>query len=307
MNKKYIADFTLLFVAFVWGTTFVVVQNAISFLQPHTFNAVRFFMAALLLSVWLVVFRRDEIKAINKKLLLSGMAIGFWLFIGYACQTIGLVYTTSSKAGFITGLSVVLVPLLSFFILKIKPGIYAIIGVCIATVGLYLLTMTGTAVLNIGDLLVFFCAIGFAMQIIYTGKYSLQYPSLSLTIIQISFVAILSSVCAFLFEDWQKAIQPEILFQREVVIALMVTSFLATAFAFLVQTYFQKYTSATHTALIFATEPVFAALTAFLFAGERMSVGGIIGSIFILLGMIFAEFPSKRKKAAENTIQEKAV
>lgn len=138
MNKKYIADFTLLFVAFVWGTTFVVVQNAISFLQPHTFNAVRFFMAALLLSVWLVVFRRDEIKAINKKLLLSGMAIGFWLFIGYACQTIGLVYTTSSKAGFITGLSVVLVPLLSFFILKIKPGIYAIIGVCIATVGLYL-------------------------------------------------------------------------------------------------------------------------------------------------------------------------
>lgn len=155
MNKKYIADFTLLFVAFVWGTTFVVVQNAISFLQPHTFNAVRFFMAALLLSVWLVVFRRDEIKAINKKLLLSGMAIGFWLFIGYACQTIGLVYTTSSKAGFITGLSVVLVPLLSFFILKIKPGIYAIIGVCIATVGLYLLTMTGTAVLNIGDLLVF--------------------------------------------------------------------------------------------------------------------------------------------------------
>lgn len=303
MNKKYIADFTLLFVAFVWGTTFVVVQNAISFLQPHTFNAVRFFMAALLLSVWLVVFRRDEIKAINKKLLLSGMAIGFWLFIGYACQTIGLVYTTSSKAGFITGLSVVLVPLLS----KIKPGIYAIIGVSIATVGLYLLTMSGTAILNIGDLLVFFCAIGFAMQIFYTGKYSSQYPSLSLTIIQISFVAILSSVCAFLFEDWQKAIQPEILFQREVVIALMVTSFLATAFAFLVQTYFQKYTSATHTALIFATEPVFAALTAFLFAGERMSVGGIIGSIFILLGMIFAEFPSKRKKAAENTIQEKAV
>jgi drug/metabolite transporter (DMT)-like permease len=117
----------------------------------------------------------------------------------------------------------------------------------------------------------------------------------------------LSSVCAFLFEDWQKAIQPEILFQREVVIALIVTSFLATAFAFLVQTYFQKYTSATHTALIFASEPVFAAFTAFLFAGERMSSGGIIGSIFILLGMIFAELPSKRKKSAENTIQEKAV
>lgn len=306
VKKTYIADIVLLFVAFIWGTTFVVVQNAISFLEPHSFNAVRFFIASILLGLWLIFFRRSELQYFNIRILLSGLAIGFWLFIGYAFQTLGLVYTTSSKAGFITGLSVVLVPLLSLFILKIKPGLNAIIGVCIATIGLYFLTMTGDAKLNIGDLFVFICAIGFAMQIVYTAKFANHFPTLLLTVIQISFVAILSGICAFLFEDWQLAVRPDIIFNQEIIIALLITSFLATAFAFFVQTYFQKHTSATHTALIFSTEPVFAAITGYLFADERMGISGIIGSLFILFGMILAEIPIFMKKTASKAIQEKA-
>ena len=99
LNRTYMADFVLLIVAFIWGSTFVVVQNAISFLDPHSFNSIRFLMAALILGGWLLFFRRDELKRLNKKLFISGIILGFWLFIGYSFQTIGLLYTTSSKAG----------------------------------------------------------------------------------------------------------------------------------------------------------------------------------------------------------------
>src|SRR5690606_33944107 len=106
------------------------------------------------------------------------------------------------------------------------------------------------------------------------------------TVVQIICVFLFSGICAFLFEDWQKVVDPEIVLRPEVIIALVITSVLATAFAFLAQTYFQKYTTATHTALIFSTEPVFAALTAFVFAGERLGMNGITGSLCILGGMI---------------------
>lgn len=114
---KYKADISLLFVAFVWGATFVVVQNAIAFLPPLLFNGVRFAIASILLWIWVFIFER---KPLDKQLIRAGFILGIWLCLGYAFQTIGLLYTTSSKAGFITGLNVVLVPFLSFMILKQK-------------------------------------------------------------------------------------------------------------------------------------------------------------------------------------------
>lgn len=288
------ADLTLLFVAFIWGTTFVIVQNAIAFLEPFTFNAVRFSIATLLLTSWLLIFHRKQLKACNRKLLFAGILIGFWLFIGYAAQTLGLLFTSSSKAGFITGLSVVLVPVLSLLLLKQKPGSSAIFGIIIATIGLYLLTMTDSVSLNIGDGLVLICAIGFALQIIYTGKYSSQFPSLFLTIIQISTVSLLSMIGAFFFEDWKLAFQPHIIFDDDVIIALLITSVFATALAFLAQTSVQKFTTSTRVALIFAMEPVFAAMTGFIWAQDRLSYSAILGCLLIFSGMIFAEMPIKK-------------
>lgn len=295
MKKSVIANLSLLFVAFIWGVTFVLVQNAISFLEPFSFNGVRFFIAAILLWTWLLLFKREQLSAMNRKLLLSGIFIGFWLFLGYALQTIGLLYTTSSKAGFITGLSVVLVPFLALIILRQLPTGQAIFGVLVATVGLYLLTMTDSTPLNIGDGFVFFCAIGFALHIVFTGKYSEKYPTLLLTVIQISTVAVLSISSAFLVEDWQQAVQPEIIFTPDVFVALMITALFATALAFVIQTNFQKYTTPTRVALIFATEPVFAAVTGFIWAGDRLSSSALFGCLLILFGMIFAELPKKRK------------
>ena len=296
MKVGKLADIVLLFVAFVWGATFVIVQGALDFLEPHSFNAVRFFIAASFLWGWLLLFQRNELKMAKRKIWVSGVILGFWLFIGYAFQTIGLTFTTSSKAGFITGLSVVLVPLISFFFFKTKLSIQALIGIFCATSGLYLLTLSPSSDLNIGDALVLVCAIGFALQIIYTGKYTKSYPTLLLTCIQISTVSLFSFVGALIFEDYSVIFQIEVITNNEVIFALLITSIFATALAFLAQTYFQKFTSAIHTALIFAMEPAFAAITAYIILHETLSFNGYIGSALIFIGMILAELPAFTKK-----------
>lgn len=294
MKKPIFADLSLLLVTIIWGSTFVLVQNAIDFLEPFSFNSIRFLAAAILLIFCLLIFEKKQLKQLNLKLLLSGVFIGFWLFLGYATQTIGLLYTTSSKAGFITGLNVVLVPIFSMMLLKQFPNRNAVLGVLTATIGLFLLTMTDVTSLNRGDGFVFICAISFALQIIYTGKFSNKYPTLLLTVIQISTVAILSILSSFLFEDWKKSVNPHILLKQDVLVALVITSIFATALAFLIQTNFQKYTSATRVALIFAMEPVFAAITGFYWANERLSYSALVGCCLIFAGMIFAEMPTNK-------------
>ncbi|MED1467979.1 DMT family transporter [Bacillus salipaludis] len=294
MKKPIIADISLLLVTLVWGTTFVLVQNAIDLLEPFSFNGVRFLIAALLLFICLILFDKKQLRLLNGKMLLSGVFIGFWLFLGYATQTIGLLYTTSSKAGFITGLSVVLVPLLSIFLAKQYPSLNAIFGVTTATIGLFFLTMTDVTGLNIGDGFVLVCAISFAMHIIMTGKFSSKYPSLLLTVIQITTVAVLSIISSFIFEDWKRSLDPGILLSNDVFIAIIITSVFATAAAFLIQTNFQKYTTATRVALIFAMEPVFAAVAGYFWAHDRLSISALFGCILIFAGMIIAEFPTDK-------------
>jgi drug/metabolite transporter (DMT)-like permease len=302
MKKSLIADMTLLFVVFIWGATFVMVQNAISFLEPFSFNAVRFFMAFLMLALWYLFLGRSKKNVWTKDMILAGVKIGIWLFLGYAFQTFGLLSTTPSKAGFITGLSVVLVPIFSMLLLKQRPSRNAIIGVAAATVGLYHMTVVESSALSAGDFLVFLCAISFAMQIIMTAKFAGQYPALPLTIVQIFTVALLSSLFGTIFEDAAVIFNKDIMVRPEVWIALFVTSTLATAFAFLAQTYFSAYTSATRVALIFAMEPVFAALTSFFWINERFTSITLLGCLFILSGMIFAELPVKSK--LENKIAD---
>ncbi|WP_066047712.1 DMT family transporter [Robertmurraya korlensis] len=295
MKKSLFADISLLMVALVWGSTFVLVQNAIATLPPNAFNAIRFFLAAFILGGWLLVFERKQLQQLNRSIITSGLLLGGWLFSGYAFQTVGLLYTSSSKAGFITGLSVVLVPLFSLLLLKQKPSRNAIIGVSIATIGLYLLTLTDMTSLNRGDALVLACAIGFAMHIIFTGRYSDKFPTLLLTVIQIFTVSILSGLLALLTEDYSLAFRIDILLEKNVLIALIITSVFATAIAFFAQTSFQKYTTPTRVALIFAMEPVFAAITAYVWANERLTPHALLGCFCIFAGMIFAELPMKKK------------
>ncbi|MCK1982509.1 MULTISPECIES: DMT family transporter [Peribacillus] len=295
MNKT--ADFSLLFVVFIWGVTFVMVQNALSFLDPFTFNAVRFFMAFVFLLIPYISTLHKKAKTWNKGLIIAGFHIGVWLFLGYGLQTIGLNYTTPAKTGFITGLSVVMVPVFSLLLLKHRLSRNTMIGVAAATIGLYLMTFADRSNLNIGDLLVFLCAISFAMQIITTARYAKTLPALPLTLIQVSTVSLLSFVSAFIFNENHSVIfSSEVMLKKDVWTALLVTAALATAFAFFAQTYFQAYTTPTRVALIFSMEPVFAALSSYILIGEKLTTASIIGCAFIFLGMIFAELPVKKKK-----------
>ncbi|WP_353936475.1 DMT family transporter [uncultured Brevibacillus sp.] len=293
MRKPWMADITLLLIAFIWGTTFLIVQQAIASLPPNTFNAVRFTVAALFLLLILAIKSPQQLKEWRRPLLKAGIILGFWLCLGYALQTVGLLYTTPSKAGFITGLSVVLVPLFSFMLMRERVKPVAVIGVILAAAGLYLLTQNQEFSFNLGDILVFGCAICFAMQIVFTGKYAPSFSALPLAIVQLGTVAVMSWIYSFFFEDWSRAFDPAIIFLPEVATGLVVTSIFATALAFLAQTALQKQTSSTRVALIFALEPVFAALTSYVFIHEVLNGRQLTGCLMIFTGMILAELPIK--------------
>ncbi|MEH6942580.1 DMT family transporter [Bacillus sp. JJ722] len=301
MNKSLIADLTLLLVVFIWGATFVIVQDAISFLTPFSFNAVRFFIAFLALAIFYVIFSKKKTKTFNKATIQSGAMLGFWLFLAYGLQTVGLLYTTPAKTGFITGLSVVLVPVLSFFLLKQRPNRNVIIGICCATIGLYMITMLQTASFSKGDFFVLLGAICFAMHIITTSKYAKHYQALPLTIVQILTVSVLSFVVSLFVEKPKEMYRIDVLMQKEVMIGLLITALLATAFAFLAQTYFQAYTSPTRVALIFAMEPVFAAITSYFVINETFTTTMLFGCVLIFAGIIFAELPVKKQSVVERS------
>lgn len=298
VKKEWIAPLALLFVSFIWGATFVVVQNAMSFVGPFTFNGIRFLFAGIILLFVQIIFSQKPSKQDIKQSGLAGLIVGFFLCVGYLLQTFGLLYTTSSKAGFLTGLSIVMVPILSFIFLKQRATIFIVLGITVATAGLYLLTAGDSFQLNIGDILVLGCAVAFAAHILVNGFFSKKISPLLLSTSQVLVVGMFSSICAFLFEDWEKLFSVSLWTNHSFLFALFLTSLFATSIAFFIQTSAQKHTSPTRVAIIFAMEPVFAALTGVLVANEQLSISAIIGCLCIFLGMVFVELPSNAKKEA---------
>ena len=198
LRKKWVADTGLLFVTLIWGSTFVIVQDAVANIPPLTFNGWRFMFAGLVLLFFTFLIKHKSPIHFNLQLILNGCLLGFFLFVGYGTQTVALLYTTSSKTAFITGLSVVIVPLFSWLLLKQVPKRSAIFGVIISTIGLYLLTDLSHFALNKGDVLAFICAIAFGTHIIITAKVTNRFSSIGLTIIQLFTVSFLSFIGSFM-------------------------------------------------------------------------------------------------------------
>ncbi|MBN2910384.1 DMT family transporter [Polycladomyces sp. WAk] len=188
-----------------------------------------------------------------------------------------------------TGLSVAMVPVLAFFILKTKPNLGAIIGVSLATVGLYLLAFINLSEINKGDILAFLNAIAFGLHIVYTDKYSNINELFQLVTIKFGTVALLSGICSFLFEDVSEVFNPSTILNPSVLTALLVCSLLATVLAYLAQTYFQRYTTPIQVALIFALEPVVAAISDYFWNDAVLTGRTILGCMLILIGMLLAE------------------
>lgn len=295
INRTRLADMGLLFVAFMWGCTFLIVQHAVRVLPPLAFNAIRFIGAALLLALIIAVFYRQEWKQLSWSMAGHAALLGLFLFLGYSFQTVGLLYTSTSNAGFITGLSVVIVPFLSFWLLKHRISRFTWISALLAAAGLYLLAFAGTQglALNRGDALVFLCAIAFGLHVAYTGVFAPRYPALPLASLQMLVVGVLSAAGSLLFErsaSWTETAGQ--LMQPEVWLALLVSIGPTSAFAFWIQMVAQKFTSPSRVAVIFAMEPVFAAATGVLFGGERLGLAAGIGCMCILGGMLLAELKS---------------
>jgi drug/metabolite transporter (DMT)-like permease len=263
------------------------VQDAVAVYPVFAFLALRFSLASL---VFLPILAHRRPGTSQKpstdrvSRLLPGLLIGSMLFAGYAFQTYGLRWTTPAKAGFITGLSVVMVPLGSAFFLRQRPSRAAWVGVGLATVGLALLTLNQDLRVARGDLLVLGCAVAFAVHVLLVGHFAPRLSPLNLAAGQIMTVAVLAGGLGLLLGEgipWPTG---------PVWFAAIFTGLLATALAFGAQTLAQRFTSPTHTALIFATEPAFAALFSFLLIGEQLTPRALLGCGLILAGMIAAEF-----------------
>jgi drug/metabolite transporter (DMT)-like permease len=290
------ADLALLAVALVWGATFVMVKDALTSIGPFAFLFLRFLLAFAVL----LPFCWRAIRAGGACLWRKGAVIGVWLFAGYGLQTVGLQWTTAGKAGFITGLSVVFVPLLAAALTRRRPSRHAMTGVALATVGLAMLTLGGNLRPGVGDMLVLGCAVCFAMHIISIGRAGADTTAAAagLAVAQIGVTALLAGLTSLVAESnyWRapgygdsSTVAMTRLINSDVLVAIGVTAILATAAAFLIQNLAQRHTSPTHTALIFSTEPVFAAVFAWLLAGETFGLRAAAGAGLILAGILIAE------------------
>lgn len=277
--SRFQADISLALVTAIWGATFVIVKQALGGIPPFAFLALRFDLALLVL---VLVFRRRLVQG-QKGAAVAGLIIGAFLFAGYAFQTIGLQYTTASKAGFITGLSVVLVPALSAAILKKRPSPALALGILTATLGLAVLSLNDDLIPTPGDLLILLCALSFAFQILAVSRYGSDHDPAVLTTVQIGIVAVLSHLASAGWETWPEMVSGPV-WQ-----AVFITGIPATALALLVQNSLQRFTTPTHAALVFAAEPVFAAVFAYWLGGETFSLRGYIGAALMLSGMVLAE------------------
>ncbi len=290
--KRWQADMALGFVALIWGSTFVTVQNALDAVGPLTFVAWRFILA----TVFLGVLYWGRVRRVTRRDLLVGALIGLWLAMGYLFQTIGLQTTTTAKAGFITGLSVVIVPLLATTLLRRPPGRGPTVGILAALAGLALLTLNADLSVATGDLWVLACAVAFALHITSVSHFSPRHDPFRLAVTQIGAVAIIATGSAFVFE------KPTLALPAETWAAIAFTGAVATALAFSIQVYVQRFTTPTHTALLFSLEPVFAAFFGWWWANETLGTKEVVGCGLILAGMVIAELWSSAEPTVEPAV-----
>ena len=280
------ADLALAFCSLLWGATFVVVKNALDHASVFIFLAVRFSVAAILM----LAFQTRAIRQFEREDLFAGLRLGCFMFLGYAFQTAGLQYTTPAKSGFVTGSSVVFVPLLLAFFWgrRLAWGAYA--GALVALLGLYYLTIPaeGIAYLNRGDVLTFVAAGLYAVHIILVGEYTRQHSAKALSLIQVAACAVMAWVTAGAAAAirWQPV---RFDWRWELYLGILVCAILATAVAFSIQLWAQQYTTPSHAAIIFTLEPVFAVITSFLLIRERLAQRAMLGAIFVLAGILVAE------------------
>lgn len=300
MSRALKARLLLVLITFVWGATFVVIKNALTDVTPLFFNAIRMLLA----SGCLLAFFWRQVRQMKGPAFRAGLVVGFFLWAGYEFQTTGLKLTTPSKSGFLTGISVVLVPVFLALFWKRKVNQWTLVGVAAAFMGLILMTVPAGesawgewSTVNLGDLLTLACAVAFAFQIIFLGRATQAHPFQQIAFLQTAVATVLMFATVPVLET------VSVVWTPAVVWGIVATGILGTAVAFSVQAWAQQFTPATHTALIFSLEPVFAWLCSYIILGERLGGRAAAGAGFILAGVLVSELkgaaPEPREKSCK--------
>jgi drug/metabolite transporter (DMT)-like permease len=290
---EFLADLSLLFVAIIWGSTFIIVKQSVENIPVFSFLFMRFALAGMLL----ILINAPKLKAIDKGVLADGVMLGIALFLAYAFQTFALTATSASITAFITGLFVVFVPVLSSVFLRKLPRQEAMIGVVFATIGLALITLQGKFLVSFGEFLALVCAFFIAIHIILTDKLSRRNDYGLLTLVQVNIVALFSLIFSLFLDPRVIPIQ----FNNQLIFSLIINSVFATFVAFVIQTSMQKYTTPTKAAIIFIMEPVSSAFFSYWIGGELLTAKQYVGTSFILLAMVFTEIGTYLKIKREAT------
>lgn len=286
---SWVGDVLLLVTAIVWGGGFVGVAEALGTITPFYLIAFRFAMA----SVLMLLFFWKKFRTLEKCDLMPGIVSGIFLFLGFACQTIGAMYIGVGKLAFLTALNVIMVPFIVLVCFKEKIKQYNVVSSFIAVIGFAFLNLSKEAGFKIGfgELLGIGGAIGFAGQIAMLGHFASKRDPIKLAILQMLTCTVLGMVCAMLFEEPPKAIT------WKMILPVTYLGVFSTFIAFLFQTVGQKYTSASRAAILLSMESVFGISLSVIILKEAVTVPMVIGASLIFAAVLIAEYMHARAEA----------
>jgi drug/metabolite transporter (DMT)-like permease len=279
MSPRTRAEFYLIAITFIWGSTFVFIKILLNDVSPLLYTTIRFSLASLLLTG--MFYRR--IRRLNRRSAQQGFVLGLLLALGFSLQTVGLQFTSASKSAFFTGMLVVFTPICQIFIERRPPKFGNVLGVIIVTLGLILLTSPEGSAFNLGDGLTLMAAFLFGLYIVYLDIFGKESDSAQLTWMQFVTSAAFGAVALLLFETPRLNVT---LFGFGAIGYLVV---FATVIAIYVQSNYQKETTPTRSAIIFSIEPVIAAGLSYIFLGEVLGWQGILGACLIFGGLLVSE------------------
>lgn len=298
MKKQLQGSLCLLIGTVIWGSAFIAQSVGMDYIGPFTFQAVRCALASAFLLPVVFLFDRDKKSYFkrwkNGKLWKTGLICGVALFIASGLQQVGLQYTSAGKAGFITAMYIVLVPVLGLFLGKrVSPAAW--ISVALASVGLYLLSCVGAAEINKGDLLMLGCALAFAVQITLIDRLAGSLDSLRLNCIQSFVCAVLSAAVMFATEP----IQGKLIL--DCWLPLCYAGILSMGVAYSLQIIGQRHLEPTAASLIMSLESVFAALCGWLLLHETMSASELSGCALVFAAVILSQLPENLLKLEKHS------
>ncbi len=295
VNRR--AELALLALALIWGTSHVITKNILTAHTPFFYNSLRFGFASLCFGLLFAGhLRRAESREIKQ-----GMLLGLCSFIGIICYSVGLIFTAASKAGFITGLYLVFTPLVAFALFRARPAADHLVGLAVAVCGFGILSypQNGTT-FNWGDGLILLAALAWAFHIAATSAFASQSDVKTLAAAQVFTVAVLSLAAYFILShavgtNWPAPLdrlpsleaRPNV-WQTNTLLQICYMALVVTFAAALLQTWAQGKVAATHAVLLYALEPVTAALFAWAVLGERLTLRSIVGASLIVLGVFIS-------------------